>query len=628
MNPITEGRHPHSLNNTGKLQQELTVEMSIRIFAALALSALSFCLQAETLNESYAFAALGEPKYSSDFGHFDYVNPAAPKGGDVRLAAIGTYDNFNRFASRGVPGERTRELYDTLFTTSNDEPSSYYPLIAESARFPADMRWMELDINPHARFHDGSAITAADVAFTFNKFMTEGVPQFRSIYKGVTVKALSRLTVRIELPEPDKDKLLGLFTLPILAENFWKNHPLNEPLNTPPLGSGPYKVGSYRLGQYITYERVRDYWAANLPVNRGRFNFDTLRYDYYLDDNVALEAFKAGAYDFRLESSPKNWASQYQGGNFARNFIIKQDDTNQAAQNARWLAFNTQRPLFADRRVREAITLAFDFDWMNKALYYEAYQRTNSYFQNTPYAATNYPDAAELTWLAPLKGKVPEEVFTTIYQPPSSDGSGNDRENLLKATELLQQAGWEVKNQQLINSKTGKPFTFELMLLSGSNFQYVLPFQHNLKRLGIDMQIREVDSSQFTRRMRTRDFDMMPKVYAAMPFPDADLQIIWGSQYLDSSYNTPGVNDPAVDALIEQIIKHQGDENALLSLGRALDRVLTWNMYMLPMWYSNHDRYAYWDKFSSPPQRPTYSLGFDSWWFDVNKAARLPSQHQ
>lgn len=602
--------------------------MSVRLFAALMLSALSFGVQAETLNESYAFATLGEPKYSTDFSHFDYVNPAAPKGGDVRLAAIGTYDNFNRFASRGVPGERTGELYDTLFTTSDDEPASYYPLIAESARFPADMRWVELDINPRARFHDGSPITAADVAFSFNKFMLEGVPQFRTIYKGVTVKALSRLTVRIELPTPDKDQLLGLFSLPILPENFWQDHKLNEPLNTPPLGSGPYKVGNYRLGQYITYERVRDYWAANLPVNHGRYNFDTLRYDYYLDDKVALEAFKAGAYDFRLEGSPKNWATQYQGGNFARNFIIKQDETNQAAQNARWLAFNVQRPMFADRRVREAITLAFDFDWMNKALYYDAYQRTNSYFQNTVYAASGYPDAAELAWLAPLKDQVPAEVFTSIYQPPTSDGSGNNRENLLKATALLQQAGWEVKDRQLVNSKTGKPFTFELMLLSGSNFQYVLPFQHNLQRLGIDMQIREIDASQFTRRMRQRDFDMMPTVYSAMPFPNSSLQTRWDSAYIDSSWNTPGVSDPAVDSLVGQIMKHQGDEKALLSLGRALDRVLTWNMYMLPMWYSNHDRYAYWDKFSSPAVRPAYSLGFDNWWFDVNKAARLPAQRQ
>ncbi|CAI2468586.1 extracellular solute-binding protein [Serratia liquefaciens] len=602
--------------------------MSVRVFAALVLSALSFGLQAETLNESYAFAQLGEPKYSTDFSHYDYVNPAAPKGGDVRLAAIGTYDNFNRYASRGVPGERTDALYDSLFTTSDDEIGSYYPLIAESARFPADMRWVEIDINARARFHDSTPITAADVAFTFNKFMTEGVPQFRVAYKGITVKAISRLTVRVEFPQPDKDKLLGLFGLPILPQSFWKNHKLNEPLSTPPLSSGPYKISSYRLGQYITYQRVRDYWAANLPVNRGRFNFDSIRYDYYLDDKVALEAFKAGAYDFRIEGSPKSWATQYQGGNFARNYIIKQDETNQSAQNTRWMAFNLHRPIFADRRVREAITLAFDFDWMNKALYYDAYQRTNSYFQNTPYAASGYPDAAELALLAPLKGKVPAEVFTSIYQPPSSDGSGNDRQNLLKATQLLKQAGWEVKNQRLVNSKTGQPFSFELMLLSGSNFQYVLPFQHNLKRLGIDMQIREIDATQYTRRMRERDFDMMATVYMAMPFPSADLKILWDSEYINSSYNRPGVSDPAVDSLVRQIAAHQGDEKALLPLGRALDRVLTWNRYMLPMWYSNHDRYAYWDKFSTPPIRPAYVIGFDNWWFDVNKAARLPTQQQ
>lgn len=602
--------------------------MSVRVFAALVLSALSFGLQAETLNESYAFAQLGEPKYATDFSHYDYVNPAAPKGGDVRLAAIGTYDNFNRYAPRGVPGERTDALYDTLFTTSDDEIGSYYPLIAESARFPADMRWVELDINARARFHDGTPITAADVAFTFNKFMTEGVPQFRVLYKGITVKAISRLTVRIEFPQPDKDKLLGLFSLPILPQSFWKDHKLNEPLNTPPLSSGPYKIASYRLGQYITYQRVRDYWAANLPVNRGRFNFDSIRYDYYLDDKVALEAFKAGAYDFRIEGSPKSWATQYQGGNFARNYIIKQDEINQSAQNTRWLAFNMRRPLFTDPRVREAITLAFDFDWMNKALYYNAYQRTNSYFQNTPYAANGYPDAAELALLAPLKGKVPAEVFTSIYQPPSSDGSGNDRQNLLKATQLLKQAGWEVKKQQLVNSKTGQPFTFELMLLSGSNFQYVLPFQHNLKRLGIDMQIREIDISQFTKRMRDGDFDMMPTVYLAMPFPSTSLKPLWDSKYIDSSWNTAGVTDPAVDNLVRQIAAHQGDEKALLPLGRALDRVLTWNRYMLPMWYSNHDRYAYWDKFSTPPIRPAYVIGFDNWWFDVNKAARLPAQQQ
>ncbi|MDF8317170.1 ABC transporter substrate-binding protein [Serratia nevei] len=273
-----------------------------------------------------------------------------------------------------------------------------------------------------------------------------------------------------------------------MPESFWKNHKLNEPLNTPPLASGPYKISDYRLGQYITYQRVRDYWAANLPVNRGRYNFDSIRYDYYLDDKVALEAFKAGAYDFRIEPSPKSWATQYQGGNFARNYIIKagREQPGGARIPAGWRSTCKNR-CSPTRRVREAIGLAFDFNWMNKALYYNAYQRADSYFQNTAYAARSYPDAAELALLSPLKGQVPPEVFTSIYQPPSSDGSGNDRQNLLKATQLLKEAGWVVKNQKLVNAKTGQPFTFELMLLSGSNFQYVLPFRHNLQRLGIDM---------------------------------------------------------------------------------------------------------------------------------------------
>lgn len=602
--------------------------MFLRLFCVALLSVISLGAQSETIQDSYAFAILGEPKYDANFTNFDYVNPAAPKGGTVRLAAIGTYDNFNRYASRGNAAARSDTLYDSLFTTSSDEIGSYYPLIADSARYDSHFRWVEVDINPHAHFHDDSAITANDVAFTFKKFMTEGVPQFRVVYKGVEVKAISRLTVRIVLPRPDKDMMLGLLGLPILPQKFWEKHKFNEPLAVPPLSSGPYRISDYKLGQYVTYSRVPDYWAANLPVNRGRYNFDTIRYDYYLDDNVALEAFKSGAFDFRMEPSPKNWAVQYQGANFSKNYIVKQDQQNQAAQDTRWLAFNLQRPQFSDRRVREAITLAFDFDWMNKALYYNAYQRADSYFQNTDYRAKSYPDSAELAWLAPLKGKIPDEVFTTLYQPPHSDGSGNDRANLLKATGLLKQAGWVVKDQQRVDEKTGKPFTFELLLPSGGNAQYVLPFQHNLQRLGINMTIREVDSSQFVQRMRRRDYDMLPTVYPATPYPSADLQIVWNSKYIDSTYNKPGVKDPAVDQLTHQIAAHQGEPDTLLALGRALDRVLTWNMYMIPMWYSNHERYAYWDKFSMPAVRPANGLELDTWWYDMNRAARLPAERR
>ncbi|RJT54083.1 extracellular solute-binding protein [Rahnella variigena] len=601
--------------------------MFSRVFAGV-LCLLSLSAQAEVIQDSYAFAILGEPKYVSNFTSFDYVNPAAPKGGQITLAAIGTYDNFNRFASRGNPAARSGSLYDSLFTTSSDEIGSYYPLIADSARYDSQYRWVEVDINPRARFNDNTPITASDVAFSFKKFMTEGVPQFRVVYKGVEVKAISRLTVRMVLPKPDKDMMLGLLGLPVLPQMFWEKHKFNEPLSTPPPGSGPYRISDYKLGQYITYSRVPDYWAANLPVNRGRYNFDTIRYDYYLDDNVALEAFKSGAFDFRMESSPKNWATQYQGGNFSKNFIVKADEENQAAQDTRWLAFNLHRPQFADRKVREAITLAFDFDWMNKALYFGAYQRVNSYFQNTEYAAKDYPNSAELAWLGPLKGQVPAEVFTSLYQPPRSDGSGNDRANLLKATALLKEAGWEVKNQVLVNSKTGKPFTFELLLPGGGNSQYVLPFQHNLQRLGIKMSIREVDNSQFVRRMRQRDYDMIPTVYPATSYPSSDLRIYWNTQYLDSTYNKSGISDPAIDKLTDEIAANQGKPDALLALGHALDRVLTWNRVMIPMWYTNHERYAYWDKFSMPAVAPSNGMELDTWWYDVNRAGRLPAQRR
>lgn len=597
----------------------ISMRVLMMLFALMSLTA-----QAQTIKESYAFAVIGEPKYTADFTHFDYVNPAAPKGGNITLAVIGTFDNFNRFALRGNAAVRTDALYDTLFTTSDDEPGSYYPLIAEMARYADDFSWAEIAINPKATFQDGTPVKASDVAFSFTKFMTEGVPQFRLVYKGTTVKAIAPLTVRITLAKPGKENLLSLFSLPVMPEKFWKNHKLSDPLSVPPLGGGPYRISQWRMGQYIAYTRVRDYWAADLPVNRGRWNFDNIRYDYYLDDNVAFEAFKAGAFDFRQEGDAKNWATRYTGKNFANHFIIKDEQKNESAQDTRWLAFNNQRPLFQDRRVREALTLAFDFEWMNKALFYNAYSRTNSYFQNTEYAARDYPDAAELTLLAPMKAKLPPEVFTSIYQPPVSQGNGFDRNNLLKAGKLLDEAGWVLKGKQRVNAKTGKPFSFELLLPAGSNNLWVMPFQHNLARLGVTLNVRQVDNSQITNRLRSRDFDMIPRTLQARPWPDTDLQISWGSAYINSSYNTPGVTSPIIDTLLGKIIAAQGDKEKLLPLGRALDRVLTWNYYMLPMWFMASDRLAYWDKFSMPAQRPVYSLGFDTWWYDVNKAAKLP----
>ena len=601
--------------------------MIMRVVLML-LALVSLSSQAQTIKESTAFAVIGEPKYAVNFNHYDYVNPAAPKGGNVTLSATGTFDNFNRFALRGVAAARTESLYDTLFVTSDDEPGSYYPLVAENVRYADDFSWAEIAINPRARFHDGTPVSARDVAFTFHKFMTEGVPQFRLVYKGTTVNAIAPLTVRIELPEPNKENMLSLFSLPVMPESFWKNHKLSDPLSTPPLAGGPYRITDWRMGQYVIYSRVKDYWAATLPVNRGRWNFDTIRYDYYLDDNVAFEAFKAGAFDLRVENSAKNWATRYIGKNFAKGYIVKDEHKNESAQDTRWLAFNIQRPVFSDRRVREAITLAFDFEWMNKALFYGAYSRANSYFQNTEYAARDYPHADELVLLAPMKAELPPEVFTRLFEPPKSDGNGFDRDNLLKASKLLDDAGWVLKNRLRVNVKTGKPLSFELLIASGANDQWVLPFKKNLARLGVTMNIRQVDIAQLTNRKRSRDYDMMQTLWAAQPWPSSDLQISWASGYIDSSYNAPGVKSPVIDALIAKIVAAQGDKEKLLPLGRALDRVLTWNYYMLPMWYMGEDRVARWDKFSLPAVRPVYTLGFDTWWYDVNKAAKLPAERR
>lgn len=576
-----------------------------------------------------AFALIGSPKYSTDFHHFEYVNPHAPKGGEIRFAIIGNYDNFNRFSSRGAAERRSGQLYDTLYVASEDEKDSFYPLIALSIAHPADYQWAEVTLNPAAMFHDGQQITAEDVAFSFEKFMTEGVPQVRSYYHDIVVKAITPDVVRIDMPVADRNKLLDLIcSLRILPKHFWQHHNLAEPLTTPPLGSSAYKVGKYQLGQYVIYDRVKDYWAKDLPVNQGQNNFDHLRYDYYLDDNVALAAFKAGAYDIREETQPKYWFTQYQGANFIKQHIIKRQQAVEVAPNTQWLAFNLSRSLFNDRRVRQAITLAFDFEWLNHSFYYNSYRRPLSYFENTEYAAQGLPSNNELSWLLPFKSILPETVFTTAYQLPPSQGDGFNRTNLLKAQSLLQQAGFIMRNNQLVDVKTGKPFTFELLVYMGANLQYVLPFQTNLKRLGIDMQINLVDYTQINNRMRKRDYDMIPTIYYTPIYPSPSLAISWGSEYLSSSWNASGLHNTAIDSLITEIGRHQHDETALLSLGRALDRILTQEYAMIPMWYPAYNYYAYWNKFAMPKKKPKYSLGINSWWYDQQKARQLPNHRQ
>ncbi|WP_237584116.1 extracellular solute-binding protein [Photobacterium halotolerans] len=585
---------------------------------------------AQEVVETTSLVGFGTAKYPPEFKHFDYVNPDAPKGGSITYAEVGTYDSFNRYASRGVSVAGADEMYDTLFAPASDEIDSYYPLIAEKARYADDFSWMEIDINPKARFHDGQPITAKDVAFTFDKFMAEGVPQFRVFYKDVkSVKAVSPLTARIEMSVANREKLFSLVEgMNVLPAHYWQDKKLSEPLNEPPIGSSAYKVTSYQSGQSVTYSRVEDYWAENLPVNVGRHNFDTIRYDYYRDDTVTLEAFKAGEYDFRQENVAKFWATLYEGNNFDNGYIKKEEIPHEIPQAMQAFVFNIQRPVFSDVRVREALNYAMDFEWMNKTLFYNQYSRTRSFFQNTPYEAKGLPTPAELNYLGPLKDKIPARVFTESYQPPVTDGSGRVRAQSRKAFALLKAAGWELKNQVMTNVKTGEPLAFELLIYSPTSERIAIPLQKNLKQLGIDMKIRTVDTTQYIKRLRDRDFDMVSSGYSANAYPTQNLLIAWNSNYLDSTYNTAGVQDPAIDALTEQIAAHQQDPAALAALGPALDRVLQWNFFVIPQWHLSKFRVATWDKFDRPAVRPKYALGVDTWWVDTAKAAKLPEKRR
>jgi microcin C transport system substrate-binding protein len=598
------------------------------VFTALVLVAASGLLgAAPRIIVSHALSVHGQPKYRAGFSHFDYVNPNAPEGGTLRLASIGTYDNFNRYAQRGLAADGSTSFYDTLMTGSEDEVEVYYGLIAEKVECPEDYTWITFYINPKARFQDGNPITAADVVFSYNKFFNEGVPQFKQYYQDVAkVEALDARRVKFSLKEGSRELLVSLGQLSILPKQFWESRNFGEPLTEIPIGSGAYTVKDYKIGQYVVYERLKNYWGMDLPVNKGQLNFDFIRYDYYRDETVALEAFKAGQYDLHEENVAKSWATQYTGPAFDEGYIVKEDIPHEIPQGMQAMVFNIQRPIFKDRLVRMALNYALDFEWMNSKLFYGQYTRTRSYFQNTKYEAKGLPGKEELKILEPLRGKIPEEVFTQEYRPPVTDGSGNIRSQIQTALELLKKAGWEVRDQKLTNVETGEPMQFELLLYSPSMERVAIPVQKNLERMGITMNIRVVDTTQFTNRLRSRDFDMISGGYGAQFYPSRDLKIIWRSDYIDYTYNTAGVQDPAVDALIDGIEANQNNEEALLAWGRALDRVLTWNYYVIPEWHISKFRVAYWNKFSRPAVRPKYSLGTGSWWIDPAKEENLPKR--
>ncbi|MDR2150557.1 MAG: extracellular solute-binding protein [Spirochaetaceae bacterium] len=588
-------------------------------FLLIVVSTLPVVAQIPKTVTATAISLRGEPLYPEGFTHFAYVNPNAPKGGSIVLDASPdtTYDNFNRYALRGSVSAGSEYFYDTLMCGSGDEFFTYYPLIAERVEYATDYSFIIFSINRAARDQDGFPLTAEDVKFSFDTFMTQGVPQFRIYYEGISATVLDTYRVRFDLGSSgDKEKMLELCLLTIIPKRFWQNRNFSEPLMTPPVGTGPYRVSDYKMGQSVTVERVKNYWAADLPVNKGRLNFDTIHYDYYRDSTVSFEAFKSGAYDFREEMNAMNWATQYTGKLFTSGQIIKREIPHDIPRPMQCFVFNTERPVFQDRRVRQALNYFMDFEWMNKNLFYGQYTRTRSFFQNTSYEAKGLPTIGEIAVLNPIRDKIPPEVFTTEYQPPVTDGSGTITAQARRALALLSAAGWDLKGGKMIQRSTGTPMQFEILIYDSSDERIVIPLQRNLERYGISINIRLIDASQYLNRLRSRDYDFITYTFSAMAYPDSSLVFPWHSAYLESTYNAAGVQDPAIDYLIEGILtlQEEKDAEALLTWGHALDRVLTWNFYVIPQWYLSKFRIAYKDKFGIPNRRPRYEIGVDTWW--------------
>jgi len=564
-----------------------------------------------------AMSMYGDLKYPAGFRHFDYVNPEAPKGGAVKLWALGTFDTLNPFTLRGVAAAGLGEMYDTLTVGSRDEPFSRYGLVAATIETPADRSWVTFTLRPQARFHDGTPITADDVVFTFRTLGTKGHPFYRTYYAQVAaVEKLGPRTVRFTFKRGENRELpLIVGEMPVLPHTHWATRAFDRTTLEPPLASGPYRIESFEPGRSITYRRVKDYWGATLPVNVGRNNFEVIRYDYYRDQTVALEAFEAGTYDFRRESSSKAWATAYNVPAVASGAIKKEEIKNDVPTGMQAFVYNTRRALFTDPRVREALAYAFDFEWTNAHLFYGAYTRTASYFSNSELASRGLPSADELQVLDPLRERVLPQVFREEYRPPSTAPPNTIRGNLLHALTLLEEAGWTVRNGVLVDGKTGRPFEFEILLDDATWERISLPFAKNLERLGVRARVRTVDTAQYQHRLDDFDFDVTLALWAQSLSPGNEQRDFWGSDRASTpgSRNYAGIRDPAVDRLIDLLIAAP-DRRALVARTRALDRVLLWGHYIIPHWHLTAWRVAYWDKFGRPKIAPKYDLGFDTWW--------------
>jgi len=581
--------------------------------------------------DRHGLSAFGELKYPAGFTHFGYVNPDAPKGGRLSMMGVGstlTFDSFNPFILNGDQAQGLELLFDSLMVRAADEPDSMYGLVASGAEVAADGLSVTFTLRPEAKWADGTALTADDVCFSFDTLKTKGDwASYRAPLTDVTrcdIAGEGRVRYTFQGKQL-RDLPLTVAGLPIISKTYYttKEDFENTTLK-PPLGSGPYEIGDFRQGTFVTYRRRAAYWAKDLPVNRGRYNFDEIRYEYFRDRTAGLEAFKAGSYDLREEFTSRDWATAYDIPQVRDGRILKLTLPDENPSGTQGFFLNLRRGKFQDERVRQALGFAFDFEFMNKNLFYGLYTRTQSYFENSPMKAQGAPGDDELKLLSAYKDKLPAGVFGPVYVPPVTDGSGTDRRLLSQAAKLLDEAGWASQGGKRV--KNGETLGIEF-LIDEPSFERVLgPYINNLKAIGIDANIRRVDAAQYERRVKSFDFDIITTRFVMRLTPGVELKAYFGSQAAkqDGSRNLAGIADPAIDALVDTALEAHG-RSELDTAVKALDRVLRAGHYWVPHWYKAAHNIAVWNKFSWPDQKPKYDRGIDTWWFDAAKAAKVRS---
>lgn len=578
----------------------------------------------------HGLSIFGELKYAPDFKHFDYVNPDAPKGGkasQIGPAGITTFDSFNAFILKGDAAQGMELTYDSLMARALDEPDAVYGLVAETVDVAPDGMSVTFKLRPEAKFADGSPLTAADVVFSFETIKAQGHPRLAFPLRDVkTAEALDPHTVRYTFEGTlIRDLPVTVATLPILSKAYYTANDFDKTSLEAPLGSGPYKVGGYKAGTYVSYVRRPDYWGKDLPVNVGQHNFDEVRYEYYRDRTLELEGLLAGNIDFREEFTSKDWATGYDRQPVKDGRVKLLTIPDERPSGAQGFFINTRRDKFKDVRVRKALELAMDFEWMNKNLFFGLYTRTASYFENSDLKAVGPPSAEELALLEPFKNKLPPEVFGEPVSPPVTDGSGNNRTQLREALKLLSDAGWTQQGSGGLRNAKGETLTVELLVDSPSFERIASPYVKTLRSIGIDASVRMVDDAQYERRTKDFDFDLTTQRYALQTTPGVELKTFWGSQAAatNGSFNLAGIADPVLDQLIDKIVAATSRAE-LVTATRAADRVLRAGYYWVPQWYKGAHNLAFWDKFGWPVTKPKYERGaLDTWWFDDEKAKAL-----